>query len=553
MESFQTTLHSTNERVNIRNAKGIPETLLSDKPFNSKMAESKTTTSLTGSNGSNSASVDVEMGKQSPEASGNAIVPKEQNSSTAVVLDGETKEGTTVQDSSAPPTSPSGEATTKLNDNLPFKDRLWDVVRQFPYMACTAFGGPAMAVTLQQKRFVDELKWLDEGMFKELFALCQGFPGPTQGLMAVCIGTLRAGLVGGVVALLIYCLPGFFVMTLFGCISYVYFDPNQQNTPDWMSGLGPAAISLLFLACFKLGKTHCMASKLRMILGLLSAIGTLLVVGDPRVNRRWSALMFPAYLLAGGISTFVDSRRKGRLEHYYKKKAPNASDADLIRKINISKPCGALMIILWLAILVTFVVLRSQDLLSKLGQLFESLFRVGSMIFGGGYVVLPMLLQEQIVSENQFFQGFALVQALPGPLFNFSAFLGAASLYIPGAFVGALGLFMPGTMLLLGFMPYWTILRKLPGYKAFIAGVSATAIGFVAAACVELWELAVHKAADAIVFMSVGVAVGFFDASMPLSILFGGLLGFSFSPSALNLGQKPFCPPSTGNGTYVVG
>jgi len=98
------------------------------------------------------------------------------------------------------------------------------------------------------------------------------------------------------------------------------------------------------------------------------------------------------------------------------------------------------------------------------------------MIFGGGYVVLPMLLQENIVSQNQFFQGFALIQALPGPLFNLSAFLGAASVRIAGAFVGALALFAPGVMLLLGVFPFWTQLRQLPGYKAFVAGVSAVAI-----------------------------------------------------------------------------
>ena len=267
------------------------------------------------------------------------------------------------------------EEQTKLNDTASYFVRIKDVIRHFPYMGCTAFGGPAMAVTLLQKRFVNELKWVDESMFKELFALCQGFPGPTQGLMTVTIGTLRAGLLGGVIALILYSLPGFTIMTVFGILSFIFFDPNQQGTPDWMTGLGPAAISLLFLACWKLGKTHCFPSNLRMFLGILSAIGTSLVIGDARVDRKWSALMFPAFLLGGGLTTYLDSKRKGRQALYYTAKPPSATDADLIRKINISKPCGAIIIVLWLTILVTVVVLRGEGLLSPLDS-YSNLFFV---------------------------------------------------------------------------------------------------------------------------------------------------------------------------------
>ena len=158
-----------------------------------------------------------------------------------------------------------------------------------------------MAITLLQARFVKEKKWLNEALFKELFGLCQAFPGPTQGLMSVCLGTIRAGFPGGVLALTLYSLSGFTIMTIFGLISFYLFDPNAQGTPDWMAGLPPAAISLLFLAAWKLGKTHCSNSRLKMLLALLSASGTLLITGDSRVNQRWSALMFPAFLLAGGL------------------------------------------------------------------------------------------------------------------------------------------------------------------------------------------------------------------------------------------------------------
>jgi chromate transporter len=418
--------------------------------------------------------------------------------------------------------------------------RMWDICLNMPYMGATAFGGPAMAITLLQEHVVKKRRCVDEGLYKELFGMCQSFPGPTQGLMSVALGTVRAGVLGGVLSLTLYSLFGFTVMTVFGVLSYTFYTA-QSGTPDWMAGLPAAATAMIFLAAFKLGKQLVLGNKVKLLLSTLSACGTLLITGDKRINQRYAGIMFPAFLIAGGFVTWADARRPGRQALYFVPKPLDAAHTEnLIRKINMSRLQGLGIIALWLTVLVTVIVLRTQNLLNSYGLLFESLFRVGSMIFGGGYVVLPMLLEEHLAPPDQFFQGFALVQALPGPLFNFSAFLGAVYTGWAGAFIGAIALFSPGTMLMLGFFPFWTKLRNNVNYRTFMGGVTSTAIGFIVAACIQLFELAVHNSAQAVVFLSVGSGVAFLDAPIPAAIVLGGVLGFALSPGALNIGQTGY-------------
>jgi len=193
-----------------------------------------------------------------------------------------------------------------------------------------------------------------------------------------------------------------------------------------------------------------------------------------------------------------------------------------------------------MGVLVTFEVLRSKSLLNAYGLLFEACFRIGSMIFGGGYVLIPMLLDENIIPVAQFFQGFALVQAMPGPIFNISAFLGACAQGAAGVFVAGVGLYAPGTMLMIGFLPLWTDIRNAGTFRAILAGLASTAVGFVAAACVQLWELAIHDSADAIVFAFTGTIVHFFAVPIPVGLLAGAILGFILSPTAADLGQRIF-------------
>ncbi|GMI50609.1 hypothetical protein TeGR_g3339, partial [Tetraparma gracilis] len=160
--------------------------------------------------------------------------------------------------------------------------------------------------------------------------------------------------------------------------------------------------------------------------------------------------------------------------------------------------------------------------------LFEAMYRVGSIIFGGGQVVLPMLSGEVVdtgwITKDTFFQGFALAQSLPGPLFNFSAFVGGAYTGIGGALVAYLGLFTPGTLLIFAIMPFWATLRHVAWFKAVLVGLNNTAMGFIFAACVLMWEQAIGNAAAAATFCVTGVLASN-KVAAPLCILAGGCVG----------------------------
>jgi Chromate transport protein ChrA len=176
-------------------------------------------------------------------------------------------------------------------------------------------------------------------------------------------------------------------------------------------------------------------------------------------------------------------------------------------------------------------------------KIFEVMFRIGSIIFGGGQVVLPMLQNEVVpfwMTKDNFFQGLGLAQSMPGPLFNFSAYLGAVYKGVPGALIAYLGLFGPGVILIFAIVPFWARLRHVNWFKVMLNGVNSTAIGLVGAACVILWEAAVRNSADAIVFCFSGVLAMVFNVPAPICVIAGGVLGAILSNDVANLGQVPY-------------
>lgn len=176
-------------------------------------------------------------------------------------------------------------------------------------------------------------------------------------------------------------------------------------------------------------------------------------------------------------------------------------------------------------------------------NIFEIMYRIGSIIFGGGQVVLPMMQDEVVpawMTNDQFLQGLGLAQSMPGPLFNFSAYLGAVYKGVPGAVVAWCGLFGPGVILIFAMVPFWARLRHNHNFKAILKGVNATAIGLVGAACVILWESAIIDAADAMCFAVAITMAVVFNIQAPLCIFAGGVIGAILHPDALDLGQVPY-------------
>lgn len=224
-------------------------------------------------------------------------------------------------------------------------------------------------------------------------------------------------------------------------------------------------------------------------------------------------------------------------------------DADIIltKKIGIPVWGGVVAIIFWFAVLVASIVLV-HGFGYKNGYLhvFETTYRIGSIIFGGGIVVLPMLKNVVVplgwMTNAQFFQGLGLTQSLPGPLFNFSAFVGATYKGFWGAVLSMLGLFGPGFILIFAMMPFWGRVRHVAWFKALLKGLNAAAIGLIASGCVFLYESAIIRASDAMVFVITGGCACYYNMQAPLVILLGAALGALFSPKALSVGQVPYHP-----------
>ena len=216
-----------------------------------------------------------------------------------------------------------------------------------------------------------------------------------------------------------------------------------------------------------------------------------------------------------------------------------------MKRIGIPLWVGFLIFLIWIGVLVmTILLVDVFEVENEYLKIFEVMFRIGSIIFGGGQVVLPMLQSEVVpawMSKDNFFQGLGLAQSMPGPLFNFASYLGAVYKGVPGALIAYVGLFGPGVILIFAVVPFWARLRHVNWFKVTLNGINSTAIGLVGAACVILWEAAIGNSADAIVFCFSGVLAVIFNFPAPICIIAGGILGAILSNDAANLGQIPYC------------
>mmetsp|Transcript_24423 Transcript_24423/g.55731 ORF Transcript_24423/g.55731 Transcript_24423/m.55731 type:complete len:469 (-) Transcript_24423:415-1821(-) len=422
--------------------------------------------------------------------------------------------------------------------------RVGDVFRVFWMLGLVAFGGPQAHVAILRDHLVVQRNWMGEDAFTELFAIGQGLPGPTSTQLVISTATSHAGIPGGLLAFFLWNLPGLVVLTTCGVLIGTF----EIGNPWYMVGLAPAAISLVFKAAHGFGKK---LDKVQTVMAACSCCVAILLNGDDRIPSEASQYVYPIMLVCGGIFTYFDSKRAVPFSNYGSRvsKGWNADSDATLKKIGIPISLGLAFVVTWVVVLVAVICLvhvgpasvRSNPYL----QLFEVMYRTGSVIFGGGQVVLPLLYDDVVLSgwltADQFNQGIALASAMPGPLFNFSAYVGAVRLGVPGALVAYVALFSPGIILIFAVIPFWARLRHCAWFRAVLAGLNATAIGLVGAACVLLWEAAVHTRADAIVFVFAGTLAVILGIQAPFVIIAGGIMGAILHEDAAGLGLVPFC------------
>lgn len=347
----------------------------------------------------------------------------------------------------------------------------------FLKLGCTSFGGPVAHLGYFREEFVVRRRWLTDQAYADLMALCQFLPGPASSQVGMGLGLSRGGVGGALAAWLGFTLPSAILMIVFGL---ALLNTNLTTGTDWLNGLKVVAVAVVAQALWGMGKNLC-PDRARASLAVLA---TLLVIALP---GTWGQLLAMA---AGGL---VGWR--------WLQPAQAVSAGNLP---STGKALGIASLVIFAVLLLGLPLLAYHSDNAYLG-LFDSFYRAGSLVFGGGHVVLPLLQAELVpqgqVSNDLFLAGYGAAQAVPGPLFTFAGYLGAVtgtgSHAVLLAMTALAGIFLPGFLLLLGILPLWASARRHPSMQKAMLGVNAAVVGLLLAAFYDpVWTSAIHSSGD---------------------------------------------------------
>lgn len=338
-----------------------------------------------------------------------------------------------------------------------------EVLAVFFRLGLTSFGGPVAHLGYFSEEIVRRRRWLDEGAYADLVALCQFLPGPASSQVGISVGMARAGLLGGLAAWVGFTLPSAIALALFALGVGALGDAVGSG---WLQGLKVVAVAVVAQAVWTMATKLCPDAP-RATIAILAAVALLI----------WpAALLQVAVLIGGGLVGW-------RLLRAGAGKSRGALPIAVPRPVALA--AAALLPLGLLGLPALAAATGSQA-----AALFSAFFRAGSLVFGGGHVVLPLLEEAVVprgwVTAEQFIAGYGAAQAVPGPLFTFSAFLGAISAPEPNGWAGAavalVGIFLPSFLLLWAALPVWGRLRSAPWAQSALAGINAAVVGLLLAA-----------------------------------------------------------------------
>ena len=354
------------------------------------------------------------------------------------------------------------------------------VLIAFLRLGLTSFGGPVAHLGYFRQQFVERRRWLDHAEFAELVALCQFLPGPASSQLGMAIGLKRAGALGALAAWLGFTLPS--ALLLIGFARHL-LAPDPLHGAPWLHGLLIAAVAVVAQAVWSMGRQFCVG-------GLSLAIGALATAACSLVGGSMIQVGVLAAAAAMGWLLFPE--------------AAEARARFAATDIAISRRAGGAALLIFTLLLVALPLATSMTANHAL-RLADRFFRTGSLVFGGGHVVMP-LLQAQVVppgwiSNQSFLAGYALAQAVPGPLFSFAGYLGAAMTPAPNGWPGAAiclaAIFLPSFLLVFGVMPFWAALRHRAAVRSALRGVNAAVVGILLSALYNpVFTSAIDGAAD---------------------------------------------------------
>jgi chromate transporter len=342
--------------------------------------------------------------------------------------------------------------------------RVTEVGGAFLKLGMTSFGGPIAHLGYFRREFVEKRRWLDDTAYADLVALCQVLPGPTSSQVAFALGMRRAGLGGALAASLGFMLPSAAAMILF---AYGVGSLGDPGSSGWLRGLRLAAVAAVALAVWGMASTLCPDWPRRIAAAAVAAF-LLLVPGAPTQGGLIAGLAVLGSFLrlepAGGVHG--PSVALGRRHTW---------------------AAASLAVFAVLLLLLPMLARTSGD---QRVAVFDSFYRSGALVFGGGHVVLPLLRSEVVprgwVGAGGFMAGYGAVQAVPGPLFTFAGFLGTLIFQGTYGWCGGLlalaAIFLPGWLLIGGAAPFWQLFRGARWFQGAVRGANVAVVGILAAA-----------------------------------------------------------------------
>jgi chromate transporter len=381
-----------------------------------------------------------------------------------------------------------------------------EVFAAFLKLGVTSFGGPVAHLGYFRAEFVTRRKWLDERAFADLVGLCQFLPGPASSQVGMAIGLARAGYIGALAAWTAFTLPSAIVLVLF---AYGVTHFGNALGSGWLHGLKIAAVAVVALAV--LGMARSLAPDRNR--GSLAVFAAVLTLAVPSVWSQIGAIAF------GGIAGLLFLRQ-------------DAVDARSALEIKVSLRAAVCALAAFFGLLAALPLLAAGTRIHGIA-LVDAFYRAGALVFGGGHVVLPLLQAAVVpsgwVSNDAFLAGYGAAQAVPGPLFTFSAYLGAVMGPAPNGWAGAalclLAIYLPSSLLVVGVLPFWTRLRHGIAAQAALRGVNAAVVGLLLAALyTPVWTSAIDNARD-FALAAVAFVMLFLWQAPPWLVVLGCALG----------------------------
>jgi len=335
-----------------------------------------------------------------------------------------------------------------------------EVFRAFLKLGLTSFGGPIAHLGYFRDELVTRRKWLSESAYADLVALCQFLPGPASSQVGFALGLTRAGWLGAFAAFLAFTLPSAMILL---ALAMTATRLESSLALGVLHGLKIVAVAIVAQAVWGMAKNLCPDKERTTI----AVVAVLLLAWAP------GAIGMMAAILLGALAGLALGKGQVTIGEHL--------------PVPVSRKAGLMAFALFVALLIGLPVLAGQ---AQGWALADSFFRAGSLVFGGGHVVLPLLQAETVtpgwVSDDAFLAGYGAAQAVPGPLFTFAAWLGAlmgpAPNGVAGATIALVALFLPGFLILIGALPFWDQLRRKTWAQSAMQGANAAVVGILGAA-----------------------------------------------------------------------